>query len=183
MPGGRPVGPTGSLWDAIDTYDGLAVRRLHPRRSLPPAKNRQPPGARLTEKSQRHRELLNGSLMLPVGWYVPALSFSLPLRVSHLLTICLLCLSALVRLFLLFFFSSVHSFLFLLLSPTPHLSFALTICTRVCMCVCSRSFEATELLFPAWVVPSGSSRIKLDNKPSESKRRESRPAKSESMKG
>lgn len=30
-------------------------------------KNRQPPGARLTEKSQKHGELLNGSLMLPVG--------------------------------------------------------------------------------------------------------------------
>lgn len=126
-------------------------RRLHSRPSMPPAKNRQLPGARLTEKSQRHGELLNGSLMLPVGCTNRPSPFGAsPLRLPP--SVSFACPSSFV-----FFPSLLFFFL------TPHLSFALTICTHVY--VCGKSFEATELLFPAWSNRLGSSRIKLDNKP------------------
>lgn len=156
MHSGRPAGPTGSLWDPIDIQRSLAVRVF----ILPSAKNRQPPRARLTEKSQRHKELLNGSLMLPVvyirlAFLAFSLSFSLFLSLSssfhHLSP---LLVRALLRL------SSLTSFP--LSNASPFFRFD-HLHSRVRMC--SRSFEAAELLFTCLVGPPRSSWIKLDNRP------------------
>lgn len=140
------------LYETLSISSGLAVHRLHPGRSILPAKNRQPPGARLTEKSQRHGELLNGSLMLPVGCtsrpppfgpspprLLPSVSFTCPPS---------------------FVFLSFPPF-FPLSNVSPSFRFD-HLHSRVCV---QQKFRGYGAFIPCLVEPSGSSRIKLDNKP------------------
>jgi len=148
----RPAGPIGSLWDPIDIQ--RSRRSSSSSSSFYPAKNR-PPGARLTEKSQRFGELLNGSLMLPVGntsrpspfgpsppRLPPSVSFACPR-------------------------SSFSSFPFFL-PLTPFFRFD-HLHSRVCVQQKFRGYGA----FIPWVEPSKSSWIKHDNKP-QSQRDENR---------
>jgi len=133
------------LYETLSISSGLAVHRLHSRRSILPAKNR-PPGARLTEKSQRLEELLNGSLMLPVGNTSRPSPFGpspprLPPSVS-------------------FARSSFSSFPFFL-PLTPFFRFD-HLHSRVCV---QQKFRGYGAFIPCLVEQSKSSWIKHDNKP------------------
>lgn len=121
----------------------------------------QQPGARLTEKFQRHEKLLNGSLMLLVAAVRTRPSSSFHRTFHHLSP-------------LLVPHSSFSLFLFL-----PFLTFHLSLALTICSCVCAQwKFRGYGAFIPG-LIRTGCvySRIKLDNKLPESKRRKSRPVK------
>ena len=151
MCGARPTGPTGSLWDPIDIQWSHCSSSSSS--SFYPA----------SEESVTAWSSFNGKISTARGtseWFFDVASrlyesaHSLRAFSTVPSTICLLYLSALVRLFPLSPFSSLSN-----VSPFFHFDH---LHSRVCV---QQKFRGYGAFIPCLVEPTGSSRIKLDNKP------------------
>lgn len=151
MRGGKPAGPTGSLWDPID----IQRSRRSPSSSwsfYPASEESATAWSSFNGKISKARWTSEWLFDVASRLYEPVLSLRAFSTAPS--TICLLYLSAFVRL-------SLLSPFFPLSNVSPSFRFD-HLHSRVCV---QQKFRGYGAFIPCLVEPSGSSRIKLDNKP------------------